>query len=354
MLNNSAADLSKDPRKNKLFIPRKLTSGKKKKLSTGQEMGLIFLGFIYAIGVIFIFAKVRPIILAVVAFILFTFPCQKILRKWVINEKREMKRYMDFLEGQITDLLPFWGIADIGATRDSKHAGRITYTSGVEAYVIAIEREYALGRPKGFKATHYTAVTDVITHLLQEGYSYVYYSYNIGTPNTEPLGDTATVLRNFPESPIYLIVSKIINYVRILVGDVPVEVEYYLVYTNGTTEQARKLRRDCEIAVDGFKSSLYGKSKILNKEELIDFFLKYHGLVHLDEKSLYRKFGKESDAKVITDIKRNETGDVLRLDDDFQVYDGSEEYDNLIKSLMKARGYSEEDIANKKDNNGGD
>lgn len=347
MLNNSVGDMSKDPKKSKLFIPRKLTSGKKKRLSTGQELGLIFEGFVYAIGSILVLARIRPMIVAIAIWIAITFIAQKILRKWVIKEKREMKRYMDFLEGQITDLLPFWGIADIGATTDSKHAGRIIYTSSIEAYVISVEREYALGRPKGFKATHYTAVTDVITHILQEGYSYVYYSYNIGTPNTEPLGDTATVLRNFPESPIYLIVSKIINYVRALVGDVPVEVEYYLVYTNGTTEQARKLRRDCEIAIDGFKSSLYGKAKILNKEELIEFFLKYHGLVHLDEKSLYRKFGKESDAKVITDIKRNETGDVLRLDDDFQVYDGSEEYDNLIKSIYKARGYSEEDIPDK-------
>lgn len=344
MLNNSANDLSRDSKKNKLFIPRKLVSGKKKRFSTKQELGFILVGFVYVLVSIFMFTQLNKVLggLSILLWILFTFLTQKFLRKVVINEKREMDRYMDFLEGQVTDLLPFWNIADIGATNDVKNAGRITYMSGIEAYVIAIEREYALGRQKGFKATHYTVVTDVITHLLQEGYSYVYYSYNIGTPNIEPLGDTATVLRNFPESPIYLIVSQIINYVRTLVGDVPVEVEYYLVYTNGTTEQARKLRRDCEIAVDGFRGSLYGKSRILNKEELIDFFLKYHGLEHLDEKTLYRKFGKEANVSVISDVKRNETGDILRVDDEFKVYDGTEEYDNLIKSLYKARGQSED------------
>ena len=344
MLNNSASDLVTDPRKNKLFIPKKLVSGKKKRFSTAQEFGMIILAFIYIIFSILVLTRIRPVMLCIPVWAVFSLVCLKVLRKWVINEKKEMIRYMDFLEGQITDLLPFWRIVDIGATSDIRNAGRITYASGVEAYVIAIEREYCLGRPKGFKAMHYTAVTDVITHILQEGYSYVYYSYNIGTPNTEPLGDTASVLRKFPESPIYLIVSKIISYVRALVGDVPVEVEYYLVHTNGSTEQARKLRRDCEIAVDGFRSSLYGKARMLNKEELIDFFLKYHGLEHLDEKSLYRKFGKDSKMEVISDIRRDEAGDILKVDDDFQVYTGTEEYDNLIKSIYKARGYSEEDI----------
>lgn len=346
MYDNSLGDL-KDGKENKLFIPKKLLSGKKRHFSTGQELGFIFFGFVYGLATLFILIRIRELmgnVLGIAIWVVFTWLAQKFLRKFIINEKKEMARYMDFLEGQVTDLLPFWNIADIGETNDLKNAGRIIYTSGVEAYVIAIEREFALGRQKGFKAMHYTAVTDVITHLLQEGHSYVYYSCNIGTPNVEPLGDTATVLSKFPESPIYLTVSKIINYVRALVGDVPVEVEYYLVYTNGTTEAARKLKRDCEIAVDGFRGSLYGKARILNKEELIEFFLKYHGLEYLDEKNLYRKFGKDVTERVISDVRRNEVGDILRVDDDFNVYDGTEEYDNLIRSIYKARGYSDEDI----------
>lgn len=343
MLHNSASELSKGTKSDKLFIPRKLDSGRKKRFSTGQEIGFILCAFVFALVSLLLLTKLggQYGVLFFIAWVVFVFLFQKFLRKFVIKEEREMDKYMDFLEGQVTDLLPFWNIADLGASNDLKNAGRITYMNGIEAYVIAIEREYALGRPKGFKAVHYTTLTDTLTNLLQEGYSYVYYSYNIGTPNTEPLGDTATVLRNFPESPIYSIASKIINHVRDLVGFIPVEVEYYLVYTNGSTEQARKLRRDCEIAVDGFRGTLYGKSRILNKEELILFFLKYHGLEHLDEKMLYRKFGKDSDIDVISDIKRNEVGDILRIDDDdFKVYDGTEEYDNLIKSLYKAREQS--------------
>lgn len=342
MLNNSAHDLSNNSKASRLFVPRKLFTGKKKRFSTRQEIWFVVFGFVYAIGSIFCWTTLRmrfgvggPILWGI-----FTFFAQKFFRKFILHEKAEIDRYMDFLEGQVTDLLPFWNIVDIGASNDVKNAGRITYVSGVEAYVIAIEREYSFGRRAGFKAIHYSGVTDVITHILQEGYNYVYYSYDIGTPNTEPLGDTVTVLRNFPESPIYLIVSKIINYVRDFVGNVPVEVEYYLIYTNGSTEQARKLRHDCEVAVDGFRGTLYGKARMLNKEELIDFFLKYHGLEHLDEKTLYRKFGKESDINVIYDINRNEAGDILRIDDDFKLYDGTEEYDNLIRDLYKAREQS--------------
>lgn len=338
MISNGDEEVKKEP---KLFIPRKLDSGKTYLISTGQRIAMIAFGFLYGVIMVILFSAWKnggSGFASVFFMIVWTFFCQKFFRKIILKEKRLMERYMDFLEGQITDLLPFWNIIHIGETSSVVNAGRITYRNGVEAYIIEAEREYALGRPKGFKALHYTNVTNAITHILSEGYNYVYYNYELGTPNTEPLQDTVANLRHFRESPIYKIVSKIINYVRELVGNVPVEVEYYLVYTTGMVDHSRKLRRDCEIMVDHLRGGLYGKAHILNKEECVRFFLKYHGLQYFDEKMLYRKFGRDSDLAVLKNVKHDEAGNTLKIDDNFDVYDGSSAYDELVKEIYKARG----------------
>ena len=381
IIDNSEHDLSEDKIKSKLFIPKRMFSGRKHKMTVAQMFWGLLIGIAALFGVAFSWAYIptsSPIglLVGIGSLIFMILSCETVIinkiiffvvmmlislntgrnialiggvlfvsgilvRKLMYREGKEIDRYMNFLETQVTDLMPFWNIVNIGEDSDVKSAGRITYDTGVEAYVIEVQREYALGRPKGFKARHYTAVTDAITYLLQEGYSYVYYSYNIGTPNVEPLADTVSVLGKFPESPIYRLASAIIQYVRKLVGSVPVEMEYYLVYTNGSTDQARRLRQDMDITVDTFKGSLYGKARILDKTGCIRFFLGYFGINYIDEKSLYRKFGKDSDLEVISNVKRNEAGDVIDVENEFGLYEGTEEYDNLIRGLYKARGYEE-------------
>ena len=251
----------------------------------------------------------------------------KILRKYTIKEDKLFQEFIEFRDNQVTDLSNIWGIRLVSSS------GKITYVNGKEAVVVHLKRGSSKGQPPEYKAKTYTALTDFYTELLGSGYSIVYYSNNTGEANIKPLKDIAQSLTRINGTKTYDISSRLINYQRDQVKDIPMENEYLLVYSNGGYLSSSRLTGKVEYALELLSGSLFEKSEILGMNKVYDFCRNYHRLDTMNTGRLNSKYTKGESRnliKVIDEVKRSE---VIENYDDFEMTYDTTAYEELLESL---------------------
>lgn len=329
----------------RMFIPDASNSSKNKFITTLGWLVLI-VGFVLCAGV-FLLAynytdkHVNSTVAVFLIRFIFTgvavFLYCRALLTFTFRKHYLKSKFYRYKQNQHTNPGKFWGISYMNDD------GRIIYTSGLEAYIVIMEKGYSIGRYPGFKHDHYDRLTDAFNFLMQEGYICLYNNYNIGEPNTKPLDETSRILSRFVGSKLYKLAQIFVGFIRQKVEFIPSELEFMVVAVQGYSEKALRMYEDVNKFIEIIGKTLYEKSYIADEKLAVDITRRYFDVNSMNMLTLSRRHGYDTSYNPFQGVKEFQAAKVISADSKIRSAESVAALEEMLKAMSQNEQAKTED-----------